>query len=116
MTLCFDVTIGPHPLVGQILLLVICRSECKIKHHHKQSSYPSYLHMFIEILANMTQVMWPLGLFKLYDGGQFLLVEERTQIHYTMYLGRHQRPSASKLTNFLTQSRRYERDSNRRGL
>ena len=42
--LCFDVTIGPHPLVGQILLVVICRSECKKKHHHKQSSYPSYLH------------------------------------------------------------------------
>ena len=56
------------------------------------------------------------SIFQLYDGGQFLLVEERTQIHYTMYLGTDHRPSASKLTNFLTQSHRYEQDSNRRGL
>jgi hypothetical protein len=32
----------------------------------------------------------------------FLLVVERTQIHYTMYFEREQRPSASKLTTFLT--------------
>jgi hypothetical protein len=43
-------------------------------------------------------------------------VEERTQIHYTIHLGRDHRPSASKLTNFLTQSHRSEQDSNRRGL
>jgi hypothetical protein len=34
--------------------------------------------------------------FQLYDSGQVLLVEERTQTHYTMYLGRDHRPSASK--------------------
>jgi hypothetical protein len=44
------------------------------------------------------------------------MVEERTQVHYTMHLGRDHRPSASKLTNFLTQSQRSEQDSNRRGL
>jgi hypothetical protein len=54
--------------------------------------------------------------FHLYDGGQCLLVEEKTQICYTMYLGRDHRPSASKLTNFLTQTHRYEQDSNWRGL
>jgi hypothetical protein len=45
-------------------------------------------------------------IFPLFDGDQgfFLLVEEGTQIHYTMYLGRDHRPSASKLTNFPTQS------------
>jgi hypothetical protein len=43
---------------------------------------------------------------------QFLLVEERTQIHYTMYLERDHRHSKSKLTNFLTQTNH----SNRRGL
>jgi hypothetical protein len=51
-----------------------------------------------------------------YDSGKFLLVEYRTQMHYTMYLERDHRPSAIKLTNFLTQSHRYEQDSNRRGL
>jgi hypothetical protein len=40
--------------------------------------------------------------FQLYDVGQFLLVEERTQIHHTMYLGRDNRPSTSKMTNFFT--------------
>jgi hypothetical protein len=41
--------------------------------------------------------------FQLYDGGQFLLIEKRTQIHvhHTMYLGRDHRPSASKLANYL---------------
>jgi hypothetical protein len=48
----------------------------------------------------------------LYDGGQFLLVEERTQIHYTMYLRRDHQPSAIKLTNFLAQSHWSEQDSN----
>jgi hypothetical protein len=28
------------------------------------------------------------SLCPVYDGGHFLLVEERTQIHYTLYLGR----------------------------
>jgi hypothetical protein len=55
-------------------------------------------------------------IFQLYDGDQFLVVEEKTQIHYKMYLRRDHRPSASQLTNFLTQSHRYEQDSNRRGL
>jgi hypothetical protein len=42
-------------------------------------------------------------IFQLHDGGKILLVEDRTHIHYTMYLGRDtDRPSASKLTNFLT--------------
>jgi hypothetical protein len=41
-------------------------------------------------------------IFQLYDGGQFLLAEERTQIYCTMYLGRDHRPSVIKLTNFLT--------------
>jgi hypothetical protein len=54
--------------------------------------------------------------FLLYDGGQVLLMDERAQIHYTMHLRRDHRPSASKLTNFLTQSHRSEQDSNRRGL
>jgi hypothetical protein len=49
-------------------------------------------------------------IFQLYDGGQYLLVEERTQLHYTMYLGRDHRPSASKLTNFLTHSHRFKHD------
>jgi hypothetical protein len=53
---------------------------------------------------------------QLYDGGQLLLAVERTQIQYTMNLGRDHRPSASKLTNFLKQSHRSEQDSNRRGL
>jgi hypothetical protein len=34
--------------------------------------------------------------------------------NYTMHLGRDHRPSASNLTNFLTQSHRSEQDSNRR--
>jgi hypothetical protein len=55
-------------------------------------------------------------IFHLYDGGQFLLVEERTLIHYTMYLCRDHRPSANKIANFLTRSHPYEQDSNRRGL
>jgi hypothetical protein len=55
-------------------------------------------------------------IYHLYDGGQFLLVEERTQIHYTMYLGRDHRPSTSKLTNFLKQSHWYVQDSNWHGL
>jgi hypothetical protein len=55
-------------------------------------------------------------IFQLYDGDQFLLVEERTQMHYTMYLGRDHRPSESKLTTVLTQSNRYEQDSNLHGL
>jgi hypothetical protein len=50
-------------------------------------------------------------IFQSYDGGQLLLVDERAQLHCTMYLGRDHRPSASKLTNFLTQSHRSEQDS-----
>jgi hypothetical protein len=46
-------------------------------------------------------------IFQSYDGGHFLLVEERIRDH---------RSSASKLTNFLTQSHRSEQDSNWRGL
>ena len=38
------------------------------------------------------------------------MVEERTQIHNLMYLGRDHQTSASKLTNFLTQPHRYELD------
>jgi hypothetical protein len=59
-----------------------------------------------------------LNIFQFYDGGQFLLVEEKTRIHvhYTMYLGIDYRPSSSKLTNFPAQSHRYEQDSNRRCL
>jgi hypothetical protein len=49
------------------------------------------------------------------DGGQFLFVEEWTQIHYTMFLGIDHRLAESKLPNFLIQSHRYEQDSNRRG-
>jgi hypothetical protein len=37
-------------------------------------------------------------IFQLYDGGQFLLVKERTQIHHTMYFGRDHRPSANSHT------------------
>jgi hypothetical protein len=50
-------------------------------------------------------------IFQLCDGGQFSLVEERSQIHSTMYLGRDHLPSASKLTNFLTHRDRLKRDS-----
>jgi hypothetical protein len=53
------------------------------------------------------------SIFHLYDGDQCFLVEERTQIHLW---SRDYRPSASKLTNFLTHSDRYEQDSKRRGL
>jgi hypothetical protein len=55
-------------------------------------------------------------IFQLYDGGQLLLVEERTLIHYTVHLGREHRPSASNLTNFLTHSHLSKQDLNRRGL
>jgi hypothetical protein len=68
-----------------------------------------------QILANMTQVsdVAPGPLVHFNDGGQFLLVKERTQIHInTMYLGRDHWTSESKLTNFLTQSHRYKQDSN----
>jgi hypothetical protein len=51
-------------------------------------------------------------IFHLYDVGQSLLVVERTQIHYTMYLGKDHWPSARKLTNFLTQSHRSDQDLN----
>jgi hypothetical protein len=63
-------------------------------------------------------VVWDLFLLflQLYDGGHFLLVEERTHVHYIMYLGRDLRPSTSKLTNFLTHSDPSEQDSNRRWL
>jgi hypothetical protein len=69
-------------------------------------------------LAKVTQVSDVAHglLVQLYDGGHFLLVEESTQIYYTKYLGRDHRASASKLTNFLTQSHRYEQDSNQRGM
>jgi hypothetical protein len=54
--------------------------------------------------------------FQLYDCGQFLLVEERTQMDYTLYLGRNHRPSSGKLTNFLAQSHQSEQDLNWRRL
>jgi hypothetical protein len=64
------------------------------------------------ILAKVTQASDVAHgpLVQLYDGRQLLLVEEITQIHYTIHLGRDHRPSASKLTNFLTQSHRSEQD------
>jgi hypothetical protein len=43
-----------------------------------------------------------MGMRRAYDGGQFILMEERYQIHYTMYFERDHRPSANKLTNILT--------------
>jgi hypothetical protein len=69
----------------------------------------------IYIWANVTQVSHVAHalLVQLYDGGQFLLVKERTQIHYTMYLRRDHQSSASKIAKFLTYSGRYEQDSNR---
>jgi hypothetical protein len=47
---------------------------------------------------------------------QFLLVEEKTQKHYTMYnySRRCHRLSASKLANILTHSGRFEHDLNQR--
>jgi hypothetical protein len=41
---------------------------------------------------------------------------KREPRYIIQYLWRDHRPSTSKLTNFLTQSHRYEQDSNRRGL
>jgi hypothetical protein len=65
---------------------------------------------FLLLISHVTQCLW------LYDGGQFLLLEDRTQIHYTIYLGRDHRPPLSKMTNFLIHSDRYKQDSNRRWL
>jgi hypothetical protein len=48
--------------------------------------------------------------FQLYDG-HFVLVEERTQIHYSMYLG-----ETTNLPPFLTHSDRLKQDSNQRCL
>jgi hypothetical protein len=74
----------------------------------------------------VSQQVWHVCLFRIFRHTQqfvsymmtvsHLLVEERTSIHYIMYLGRDHRPSASKLTNFLTQSHRYGRESNWRRL
>jgi hypothetical protein len=63
------------------------------------------MYMFVYIFSPYSTI------FQLYDGVKFLLVEERTQIYYTVW--KNHQPSTSKLTNFLTQSHRSEQDSNR---
>jgi hypothetical protein len=56
----------------------------------------SYSHWFIVYhFSSYTTIV------QLYDGGHFLLVEERTQIHYTMYL-RERSPTFRKLTDKLS--------------
>ena len=49
-------------------------------------------------------------IFQLYDGGHFLLVEERSQMHYTMQLGRYHRPSTLQVDAGECGSNRFNTD------
>jgi hypothetical protein len=75
---------------------------------------------YVKKWGNCKIVCWHFSQYsticQLYDGDQFLLVEERTQIRCAMYVGRDHRPFASKLTNILTQTDQLKQNSNRRCL
>jgi hypothetical protein len=91
-----------------ILLLIVHSDTIYSIYIHNRGTVSGVLFSSVESRKSKDVCLFiifrQLNNFQLYDGGQLLLVEERTQICYTMYLGRDHRPSTSKLTNILTQS------------